>query len=176
MAYRLSIASNGNVGIGREATTNKLEVEGNASKSSAGDWLANSDARLKTNIYALNAQETLARLLALKGVTYEWADDKTGTDRPQGIQYGFTAQNIQEVFPTLVEEDAQGYLQTAYGTYDAMYVEAIRALLNRIEHLESENQEMISKVNKIDTLESELSELKAMIRQIKNADQIAQNQ
>jgi|GEM_PF-2753792 len=42
--------------------------------------------------------------------------------------YGFTAQNIQEVFPSLVEEDNLGYLQTAYGTYDAMYVEAIKAL------------------------------------------------
>jgi|GEM_PF-2686525 len=42
-----------NIGLGRTPTTNKLEVEGDASKSSAGDWLANSDARLKTNITKL---------------------------------------------------------------------------------------------------------------------------
>ncbi|MEM6700406.1 MAG: hypothetical protein AAF599_18525, partial [Bacteroidota bacterium] len=40
-----------NVGINKTIGTNDnaLEVNGNASKSSAGDWLANSDARLKKN-------------------------------------------------------------------------------------------------------------------------------
>jgi hypothetical protein len=56
--------------------------------------------------------------------------------RPTGTQMGFTAQNIQKVFPELVSTDAQGYLQTAYGTYDAVYVEAIKELLKRIEVLE----------------------------------------
>ena len=77
----------------------------------------------------------LQRLLALRGVTYEWDDDKTGSRRPEGVQYGFTAQNIQTVFPTLVEEDKLGYLQTAYGTYDAMTVEAIRALHSLLREL-----------------------------------------
>ena len=127
------------LGIGRSAATNNLEVEGSASKSSAGSWLANSDARLKKNITPLDSREILEKLLALQGVTYEWNDDKTGSKRPEGIQYGFTAQNIREVFPTLVEEDKVGYLQTAYGTYDAMLVEAIRALNEEIEQLKMEN-------------------------------------
>ena len=120
-------ASN-SLGIGREPVTNILEVEGAASKLIAGDWLANSDARLKKNIQPLDSREMLDKLLSLQGITYEWNDDKTGSKRPEGIHYGFSAQNIQQVFPTLVEEDALGYLQTAYGTYDAMMVEAIRAL------------------------------------------------
>jgi hypothetical protein len=116
-----------------------LEVDGSASKSTAGDWLANSDARLKKNIQPLNSHEMLNKLLALQGVAYEWNDDKTGSRRPEGIQYGFTAQNIQTVFPTLVAEDKLGYLQTAYGTYDAMTVEAIRALHDEIKVLKTEN-------------------------------------
>jgi hypothetical protein len=36
----------------------------------------------------------------------------------------------------LVSADAQGFLQTAYGTYDALYVEAIKELLKKIEVLE----------------------------------------
>ncbi len=123
------------LGVGRSPVTNKLEVEGNASKSSAGDWLANSDERLKKNIKQLDASEMIEKLLALKGVTYEWNDDKTGTTRPVGRQYGFSAQNIQAVFPELVEEDANGYLQTAYSTYDAMIIEALRFLYQ-------ENQEL----------------------------------
>jgi trimeric autotransporter adhesin len=126
--------NNGRIGIQRDPATNTLEINGNASKSSAGDWLANSDARLKKDIQPL--QGALKKLLQLNGITYQWNDDKTGTTRPPGTQMGFTAQNIQKVFPELVSTDAQGFLQTAYGTYDALYVEAIKDLLERINMLE----------------------------------------
>ena len=139
---RLRINSSGLIGVGRTPLTNKLEVEGSASKSSAGDWLANSDERLKKNIQPLDSRDMLEKLLSLKGITYEWSDDKTGTERPQGIQYGFTAQNIQTAFPTLVEEDANGYLQTAYGTYDAMMVEAIRYLHEENQMLRKELEDI----------------------------------
>lgn len=139
---RMRINPSGLMGLGRTPATNRLEVEGNASKSTAGDWLANSDARLKKNIQPLDEAEMIEKLLALKGVTYEWNDDKTGSERPEGVQYGFTAQNIQEVFPTLVEEDAKGYLQTAYGTYDAMTIEAIRYLYLENQQLKQDIKEI----------------------------------
>jgi hypothetical protein len=51
------------VGIRRVATTNPLEVEGEASKSTAGSWLANSDRRIKTDITTVSdALEKLARV------------------------------------------------------------------------------------------------------------------
>lgn len=130
------------VGINRVATTNTLEVGGEASKATAGDWLANSDSRLKKNIKSLNSENVLQQLLSLQGISYEWNDNQTGNPRPKGIQYGFTAQNIQAVYPELVSEDNQGYLQTAYGTYDAMTVEAMRALYNRVVELENENRNL----------------------------------
>ena len=130
---QLRVDANGRVGIGRDPTINQLEVNGEASKSTPGFWVGNSDARLKKNMRQLNGEEILQKLLTLQGITFEWDDDKTGYARPLGTQYGFTAQNIQEVFPTLVKTDAQGYLQTAYGTYDAMYVEAFRAQQKQIE-------------------------------------------
>jgi len=135
------LIKNGRIGIGnRESTTNTLEVNGNASKATAGDWLANSDARLKKDIQPL--QGALQKLLQLKGITYQWKDDKTGTNRPEGNQMGFTAQNIQQVFPQLVSTDAQGFLQTAYGTYDALYVEAIRQLVAKVELLEKRIEQL----------------------------------
>ena len=150
----LSVLPNGNVGVGMVPNANRLSVNGNASKTSAGDWVANSDARLKKNIQPLNSAATLDKMLALKGITYQWNDDKTGFDRPSGETYGFTAQNIQEVFPELVSEDNLGYLQTAYGTYDAMYVECIRALNEKIEKLEAQ-------VSEIDELKKQIEEIKA---------------
>jgi hypothetical protein len=165
------------VGIGRTPATNRLEVDGSASKSTAGDWLANSDARLKKNISPLNSHEILEKMLALQGVTYEWNDDKTGSARPEGVQYGFTAQNIQTVFPTLVEEDNLGYLQTAYGTYDAMTVEAIRALHEKITALEAENvgQKALIDLQKkqLDMQSARLDAQSAQLQQITAALQTA---
>ena len=157
------------VGIDRVATTNTFEVSGNASKAAAGDWLANSDARLKKAIQPLNSEATLQQLLQLQGITYEWNDDQTGYHRPEGAQYGFTAQNIQEVFPTLVQEDADGWLQTAYGTYDAMYVEAFRAVVQRMEKLERENRELKAQLQQVQELKAAVAELKGMLLQTANS-------
>ena len=161
--------ASGNVGIGRTPMTNVFEVEGEASKTTPGSWVGNSDARLKKEIQPLNSDKMLQRLLDLQGVTYEWNDDKTDSKRPEGVQFGFIAQNIQEVFPTLVEEDKLGYLQTAYGTYDAMTVEAIRALNDKIEKLKTENKQQLSMIS---NLHAELSEMEQM--KIENQSQKAE--
>ena len=58
------------VGIGRTPTTNNLEVEGGASKTTSGDWLANSDIRLKKNTENLTG--ALDRIMSLKPLVYEW--------------------------------------------------------------------------------------------------------
>ena len=113
--------------------------------------MANSDARLKKNITNLDPEQTLEKLLQLDGVTYEWNDDKTGIDRPKGIQYGFIAQNIKEVFPSMVSEDEMGYLQTAYGSYDAMLIEAIRALKEENDDLRDKSKEMERKIDGLQT-------------------------
>ena len=128
------------VALNRTNPTNDFEVNGTASKSTAGDWLANSDVRLKKNIQALSPEDILQQLLKLQGIRYEWNDPREEQKRPEGVHYGFTAQNIREVFPHLVSEDNEGYLQTAYGTYDALYVEAIRALVEKINRLENKLQ------------------------------------
>lgn len=139
---------NGNFGIKRDAITNALEVEGDASKTVAGSWLANSDARLKKDVVTINPQEALHKILQLRGVNYQWNDDKTGKKRPEGTQTGFIAQEIQEVFPEKVSTDKQGYLQTAYGDYDPIIFQAIKALYEKIEKLEKENQELKLKLEK----------------------------
>ena len=136
------------VGINRVATTNTLEVGGDASKSTPGSWLGNSDKRLKKNIKSLDATDMLNALLQLQGVTYEWK----AKDRPSGTHYGFVAQNMEEVFPELVKVDQEGYLQTSYGTLDAMMVEALRELSNRNLQLEQENKDIKSRLDKLEQL------------------------
>jgi len=129
---RVTISDAGLVGIGRTPTTNRLEVNGTASKAAAGAFIANSDARLKKEVKPISGDEALNKLTKLEGVSYYWNDDKTGMERPKEKQIGFIAQNIQKVFPEKVTTDKQGYLQTAYGDYDAIFVEAIKELNNKI--------------------------------------------
>ncbi|GGF06962.1 Chaperone of endosialidase [Chishuiella changwenlii] len=152
---RMRISSEGLVGIGRTPTTNRLEVNGEASKTTAGAFIANSDARLKKDIQTISGEEALNKLTKLEGVTYYWNDDKTGIDRPKEKQIGFIAQNIQQVFPDKVTTDKEGYLQTAYGDYDAIFVESLKKINDRItlltgliEKLEKENTELKNKEKK----------------------------
>jgi len=146
---RMTINPDGKIGIGRSATTNLLEVNGDASKNTAGSWLGNSDARLKKEVKQISSEEALEKLLKLKGVYYYWNDDKTGITRPKEKQIGFIAQNIQEVFPEKVSTDKNGYLQTAYGDYDAILVEAIRALTEKNERLENKINELEARISRI---------------------------
>lgn len=136
---RMTWTKEGRVGIGRTPMTNLIEVEGTASKTTPGDWSGNSDGRLKKNIVEMDAQEVLNKVLAMRGVNYEWNDNVTGSSRPLGIQYGFVAQDLQAIWPKLVSVDNSGYLQTAYGTYDPMFVEAFKAQQQQIEALEKQN-------------------------------------
>ena len=133
-------------------------VNGTASKTAAGDWLANSDARLKKNIEYLSSKSMLDKIRQMKAVSYEWNDNTTGYDRPIGKQYRFIAQDLQQVWPENVIEDTQGYLQTAYGTYDHMYVEAIK-------ELDKDNKEIKEQYNQII---KENQELRKEIDAIKN--------
>lgn len=156
------------VGINRTMTelassSKTFQVNGDASKNVAGAWLGHSDRRLKKNISPLNATEILDKVTKLQGVTYEWNDDKTGTRRPEGLQYGFIAQDLQKVFPAMVEEDANGYLMTAYGDFDPMLVEAIKALNQKFEIL----QEEIDK--KQASIESKQQQILAIISQNSNS-------
>lgn len=75
-----------------------------------------------------------------------------------------TAQNIQAVFPTLVDEDNNGYLQTAYGTYDAMTVEAIRVLNDKNIALQKRVDELEKLLKKVNELEARMAEMKSQTR------------
>ncbi len=99
--------SNGNVGIGRTPTANKLEVEGNASKNTAGSWLANSDRRIKQDIQTVeSALDTLNRVrLVSFRYTHDYrAAHPSVTDRPY---LNVVAQEFAEVFPDHVQSSGE---------------------------------------------------------------------
>ncbi|MDX1463810.1 MAG: tail fiber domain-containing protein, partial [Marinirhabdus sp.] len=124
------------------------------------------DGRLKKNIKTIDSKLALERITNLRGVTYEWNDTITGTRRPKGIQYGFIAQELMEEFPEHVSMDSQGYYQTAYGTYDALYVQAFKEQQKQINALSAENELLKKKLAQYESLESRIAALEQRSREV----------
>ncbi|GBC89667.1 hypothetical protein HRbin14_00393 [bacterium HR14] len=108
-----------------------------------------SDERLKRDIQPLNASDAYQRLLNLRPVSYYWRE----APLPQSLQYGFVAQELQEIFPELVEEggDAQKTLAVNYQALIPLLVNALQVQEERIQKQEE----------RIRKLEAELQQLRA---------------
>lgn len=100
-----------------------------------------SDKRLKDNITDLGYG--LSDILKLRPVSYNWKDDKIN----QGKQFGFIAQEVQEVMPELVKE-----FKTEEGNRLGLDKEGIYAAL----------------VNAIKEQQAQIKELKAELELLKN--------
>lgn len=157
IAYMKKVGINRNLNIAGGnnflTRTEALQVEGQAFKTSAGgNWNFVSDRRLKKNITPLNSEEILAKVLQMKGVTYEMKDSTQ-----KGIQYGFIAQELREVFPAKIKENADGYLSADYGSYTAIEIEAIKALHEKISAIEKYNDTLRERIEKLKSTKELLS-------------------
>ncbi len=135
------VLSNGRVGIGTSSPTDNLDVAGDlklsglARKLDGGGWTHASDARLKQNIETVS--DALARLLRLRGVSFEWKEKDT-RGHLSGPQYGLVAQEVEKVFPEWVTKDAEGYRELTMRGFEALVVEALRDLNNELDDLRSQ--------------------------------------
>lgn len=123
-AWRLSVLTNGNVGIGTSNPSYKLDVNGTI--RATGDVIADSDIRLKSDIQTItNAVDTIK---ALRGTAYI-KDGKASI--------GVIAQEIEEVLPQVVStaDDEMGTKSVAYGNIVAVLIEAIKEQQEQIDEL-----------------------------------------
>jgi hypothetical protein len=101
---RLTIeGGSGDIGIKRTPLANDFEVEGTASKTTAGSWLANSDARIKTDVRTIDgALQTLDRVRLVDfRYTEEYRESHPSiADRRY---MNVIAQEFREVFPDAVK-------------------------------------------------------------------------
>lgn len=129
----------GNVGIGTTTPQYRLHVAGDAAKPGGGSWTITSDRRLKKDITPVD--DALERLLALRGVTYEYIDHEAIDELP-GRQTGVIAQEVEEVFPEWVDEGADGYKRVTFRGFEALTVEAMRDLRTENDALRATNDEL----------------------------------
>ena len=98
----------GNVGIGTNAPTDKLSVNGTASKPGGGTWAVFSDERLK-NIKG-NYTSGLRAVMQLQPLRYQYKPDNALGIKSEGEYIGFGAQSVQKVIPEAVTTNSAGYL------------------------------------------------------------------
>ncbi len=101
---------------------------------------ATSDARLKKDVTSIEG--FAASLAALNPVSYRLTGlpvagdegEETAEAAPDDrLRYGFIAQEVKEVFPELVSENADGYLSIDYIGFIPMLVEAVKSLNAKVE-------------------------------------------
>ena len=153
----------GRLGIGRVPTANLLEVEGNASKTTAGSWLANSDARIKTDVATVtNALETLDRI---RLVRFRYTQDyRAGHSAIDDHSYlNVVAQEFAQVFPDYVKDsgeklpDGSGILQADTYPLTIYSAAAVQELKRKVEF---ENTELRDELKQKET---EITELKGRL-------------
>jgi len=162
--------STGNVGIGTSTPYARLSVWGPDTASStlalnivnnasttvfavfdggnaqlSGTLTQNSDARLKTNIQSLDASTSPAAINSLTPVAYDWLDPNKGGVR----QYGFIAQQVQQVFPNLVSTTSATAL-TPDGTLGLNYLGLIAPLVEAVQALSADLSSLAARVSSLE--------------------------
>lgn len=115
------------MGIGTSIPTEKFHVAGNIianNNITATAYYYSSDKKLKTNIIPI--KNALDKILALNGYFFTWK--KTNKK-----DIGVIAQEVETIFPELVQTNDQGYKSVEYGNLVAPLIEAIKELNDKVD-------------------------------------------
>jgi hypothetical protein len=85
-----------------------------------------SDRRLKNNIIELDSS-SISKYLKLRPVTFFWNQDK---QRDNKLQYGFIAQEIESIFPEMVNTGTDE-MQTKSVNYQALHALSLKVIQNQ---------------------------------------------
>ncbi|MCB0754835.1 MAG: tail fiber domain-containing protein [Flavobacteriales bacterium] len=156
---RLTILSNGNVGIGTTAPSYKFEVIGDATisgKFNSNGIQESSDKRFKKNINNLNG--ALENVLKIQGVTYDWRTEEfPERNFSSRTEVGVIAQDLEQIYPELVSTDSEGYKSVQYSHLVPVLIEAIKEQQKTIGSLEKTVENLTGLV---DQTMSEYNELR----------------
>jgi hypothetical protein len=136
----LLVVGNGSPGTRSDA----LSLDSNGDLEISGTLTESSDRRLKTSIRPLKG-ETMAKLLRLRPVRYQFKNQKT---HPAGEQIGLVAQDVRTEFPALVSGENGDALSLSYSKFTAVLLKG----------LQEQQAELEAKEDDIATLKAENEE------------------
>ena len=102
-----------------------------------------SDRRLKTNI--LNIPNALEKVSMLNGVTFDWKEFEANKNKEihanEGHDVGIIAQEVEAIFPEIVDNRKNGYKAVKYDRLVAVLIEAVKELNTKVKILENQLKE-----------------------------------
>ena len=147
------------------STTGNLQISGSvATKQLTSTWTIASDERLK-DIHG-SYTKGLNEILQLNPISYNYKNvgERTFDETVLNTKaVGFSAQEVQEIFPEAVGVADDGYLNLNIHPILVAYVNAIKELNLKVVNLEEQNQENIELKNRVEQLEKDIEELKQLL-------------
>ena len=144
----MSVRLSGGVGIGTAAPSYQLEVSTNsAGKPGSSFWTISSDERLK-DIHG-SYTKGMAEILKLNSIKYHYKKDNQLNLPSNEEFYGFSAQEVQKVFPEAVKKNKNGYLSLDIQPIIMAYINAFK---EQEAILDKQQQELKDQKNTINQL------------------------
>lgn len=101
------------------------------------DVFAGSDQIFKEDCAKLSQEDISSKFSSLQAYSFKYRTDEFPTNNfPEGIQYGFMAQEVENLFPHLVKKDSNGNRYINYTQTIPLMAETIKNLSDRIASLE----------------------------------------
>ncbi len=152
-ARRMVINASGNVGIGRNNPSVKLDVNGSVNCTGGS---CSSDIRWKKNVIPLS--NVINNVKQMRGVSYYWkTNDFPNLNFTTDKQIGVIAQEVEKVYPELIKTDSNGYKSMDYMSLTAVLLEAIKAQQIEIEELKKNSTEINQLKQMITAMQTQLN-------------------
>jgi hypothetical protein len=135
----MTVAANGNVGIGNSGPTQRLTVNGNVL---ANNIAVPSSIRFKDHVSTMD--DALESLMKLEGVRFDWKPEWAKQRPGREHDIGFVAEDVAKVFPEVVFYDEDGNVTGMdYSRLTAVAVQAIK-------ELKAENDDLKARLERIE--------------------------
>ncbi len=149
---KMTVESNGDVGIGTTTPSEKLHVAGNIHVTGV---ITGSDKRFKKDVERLTG--VMEKISKLEGYTYQFrTEDFIDRGFPENNQLGLIAQNVEKVYPELVKTYEDGYKGVNYNGLIPVLIEGLREQQHGIGQLEGYNDVLKSRIEKLSAENAEL--------------------
>jgi len=114
---------------------NVFDLEAKGDATLAGSLTENSDVRLKKDITPIS--DVLSTLSQMSGYRYQWKNRAN-----EDAQIGLIAQEVQAIYPELINENEEGILSVSYTKMVPVLLEAIKEQQEMIKGLEKRISQM----------------------------------
>ena len=148
----------GNVGIGTNNPSEKLEVNGNVKATS---YTATSDVRHKENICDLD--RALEKICSIRGVNFNLKNNDDNDDGVSKKYAGILAQEVHEIIPEAICKKDDDKWTANYNTFIGYLIESVKTLKSENDEYKKGNEEQQTR---IETLESKLETQGRLIQQV----------